>query len=1002
MKVTPAIKKELAQWLNTYWTTYLKGDIETWATFIRDDYRNIGGTKEEIWNSKQEIIDYTNRILDQMIGTAEIRNREIEVIPYGEYMMVNEFTDLYVNIEGEWTFYGPFRMSSLLEKTGTGWIALHQHGSYPDMKALEGEAFSIDAVKAENVKLLAAVKSRTLELEIEAALERVRAVAMGMEKPEDMLEVCRIISDQLKQFGVDKIRNVQLAIIDEHIGQYLCYQYFTPYDKTAVEKTEYLKSPVELGMVKQMLASRDGYFIGRLSGLELEDFRSHRKEEKYFPDPHLDEAKELAYCFLSIGEGGLGLTIYQPIADDVLSLFKRFHQVFSLAYQRFRDIQKAEAQARESQIESALERVRSRTMAMHSSQDVDITVTTLFDELLKLGVDKSIRSGIGILDKSKRMEVWTASTNPSGQTALDKGVLNMGIHQLLTEVQEAWEAKKPTHSYELVGDDLIKYFKAINDAPEYSLQVDLEKLPGKIIHYDFFFPEGFLFAFSPTPITDEISRVFMRFASVFGQTYRRFLDLQKAEAQAREATKQASLDRVRGVIASMRSAADLDLITPLIFKELTILGVPFIRCGVFIIDEKQELVNAYLSSPEGNSLGVLKLPYHASELTQGTVDAWRKGKVYQQHWNKEDFVQWINIMMQQDQIQDSRTYQGAAVPPESLDLHFVPFTQGMLYVGAISPLDEEELELAKSLAKAFSIAYARYEDFEKLDRAKSTIETALSELKATQSQLIQQEKLASLGQLTAGIAHEIKNPLNFINNFSELNAELIAEVFEELEKLEDSDAKAEITAILEDVKSNLNKVHEHGNRADRIVKSMLQHSRSTGNKMEPKALNPVVKEFTNLAYHGMRAGKAPIHVEIELQLGEEVGEVTMISEDLSRVILNLCNNAFDAMRGKKYEVQSTKYEVEEGNDVEHLPKLRVSTKLENGGVRISIEDNGPGIPDEIKDKILQPFFTTKKGTEGTGLGLSITNDIIKAHGGSLAIESDTNGSIFTIIIPTNS
>ncbi|MBL0306494.1 MAG: nuclear transport factor 2 family protein [Chitinophagaceae bacterium] len=123
MKVTPALKKELAQWLDTYWTTYLKGDIATWATFIRDDYRNIGGTKEEIWNSKQEIIDYTYRIMDQMKGTVDIRNRKVELIPYGEYIMVHEFTDLYVKIEGEWTFYGPFRMSSLLEKTDAGWIA---------------------------------------------------------------------------------------------------------------------------------------------------------------------------------------------------------------------------------------------------------------------------------------------------------------------------------------------------------------------------------------------------------------------------------------------------------------------------------------------------------------------------------------------------------------------------------------------------------------------------------------------------------------------------------------------------------------------------------------------------------------------------------------------------------------------------------------------------------------------------------------------------------------
>ena len=163
MKVTPALKKEIANWLDNYWTTYIKGDIETWATFIRDDYRNIGGTKEEIWNSKQEILNYTNSILNQMVGTVDIRNRKVELIPYGEYLMVNEFTDLYVKIGSEWIFYGPFRMSSLLEKTDTGWIALHQHGSYPDMKALEGEAFSIDALKAENAKLQKAISERTVE-----------------------------------------------------------------------------------------------------------------------------------------------------------------------------------------------------------------------------------------------------------------------------------------------------------------------------------------------------------------------------------------------------------------------------------------------------------------------------------------------------------------------------------------------------------------------------------------------------------------------------------------------------------------------------------------------------------------------------------------------------------------------------------------------------------------------------------------------------------------------
>ena len=270
------------------------------------------------------------------------------------------------------------------------------------------------------------------------------------------------------------------------------------------------------------------------------------------------------------------------------------------------------------------------------------------------------------------------------------------------------------------------------------------------------------------------------------------------------------------------------------------------------------------------------------------------------------------------------------------------------------------------------------------------IEKAYENLKAAQDQLVQQEKLASLGQLTAGIAHEIKNPLNFVNNFSDVSLEMIDEALEELGKTCQDDHTAETATILTDIKSNLVKIHEHGSRADGIVKSMLMHSRGGDGKMEPRPLNPLIKEYVNLAFHGMRAGKDTIEVDIDLQLDESVGEVPMIAEDFSRVILNLCNNAFDAMRtlGAERSAHGESYS----------PKLTVSTKSENGQILIEVQDNGPGIPDEIKDKILQPFFTTKKGTQGTGLGLSITNDIIKAHGGELHISSATEGSCFKILI----
>jgi len=276
---------------------------------------------------------------------------------------------------------------------------------------------------------------------------------------------------------------------------------------------------------------------------------------------------------------------------------------------------------------------------------------------------------------------------------------------------------------------------------------------------------------------------------------------------------------------------------------------------------------------------------------------------------------------------------------------------------------------------------------QELEKAYSDLQNSLEELKATQSQLIQQEKLASLGQLTAGIAHEIKNPLNFVNNFSDLSLELVDEVREEIkDKL--TAGSGQLTAILDDIEANLRKIHEHGTRADSIVKSMLQHSRGGSGKMDPTDLNALVKEYVNLSFHGMRASKNSINVDIEMDLDDKVGKVPLIAEDFSRVIVNVCNNGFDAMREK---LNGKGKDLTGSQNLSGLdgyqPKLTVRTKKADGSVAIEIEDNGPGIPDEMKDKIMQPFFTTKKGTEGTGLGLSITNDIVKAHRGTIHIES---------------
>ncbi|WP_373520983.1 sensor histidine kinase, partial [Aquiflexum sp.] len=1050
-------------------------------------------------------------------------------------------------------------------------------------------------------------EAQAKEAQIEAALERVRSRTMGMQKAEELGEVATVLFKEMNAL-VDNLWTCGFVLCEPNrqedewwlsLNNGLIQPFFLPNIGDFAHESLYegwKKGESYRTVTLQDEVLQEHY--DWLMNIPISRKIFEEMEGSGIPRPNW---QRLHAAYFKTGY----LVIITEVPCEEEEIFKRFAQVFDLTYTRFLDLKKAEAQAREAQIEAALERVRSRTMAMHSSQDVDMIVTTLFDELLKLGVDKWIRSGIGIMDKSRRMEVWTASTNPSGQTALDKGFLDMESHQLLKEVQEAWETKKTTNSYELVDDDLINYFKTINDAPEYSFQVDFEKLPNKIIHYDFFFPEGALFAFSPTPLSDEISRVFMRFASVFGQTYRRYLDLQKAEAQAREALievalervrsrtmamhnsndvseatvtmfteleklgiennrggiaiiredqtmevwsvsnieagkivkgvgilecnahplwvqmfhtwknkqdymhsylagkskeeyleiinnipnylsqplkelpdmnfqayvfkegtiwsyslhphseedrqilkrfasaysltfrrymdlqkaeaqaleaiKRASVDRVRAEIASMRTKQDLERITPLIWKELTTLGIPFVRCGVFIMDEQEELIHTFLSTPDGKAIAAFHLPYDSPGRTSEILAHWIHKQVYIEHWDETAFSELGDLLLKQGALPSKDVYL-KTVPQGGIYLHCLPFMQGMLYVGNSLKLKEEDIQLIQSVADAFSTAYARYEDFNKLEAAKQQVDKTLVDLKQTQQQLIQSEKLASLGQLTAGIAHEIKNPLNFVNNFSEVSMEMIEEVLEarserretrsqrqesksypenqedKIQKGERDESEEMEVEILEDIKANLKKIHEHGSRANGIVTSMLQHSRGGSGKMEPTDLNALIKEYVNLSFHGMRAGKNPINVDIQLDLDPDLGMVSLIKEDFTRVIINLCNNAFDAMREKVLKTEDGRQKTEDGeyDIIKYDPKLKVTTNLENGQVRISLEDNGLGIPDEIKDKILQPFFTTKKGTEGTGLGLSITHDIVKAHGGELEIASQPGSTVFFI------
>jgi two-component system, NtrC family, sensor kinase len=279
-----------------------------------------------------------------------------------------------------------------------------------------------------------------------------------------------------------------------------------------------------------------------------------------------------------------------------------------------------------------------------------------------------------------------------------------------------------------------------------------------------------------------------------------------------------------------------------------------------------------------------------------------------------------------------------------------------------------------------------------LHRQKKEIEATLSELKSTQSQLIQSEKMASLGELTAGIAHEIQNPLNFVNNFSEVSNELIKEIQDIRYKTQDQSIKSEEDEILNDIASNLEKINHHGKRAADIVKGMLQHSRSSSSVKEPTDINALADEYLRLAYHGLRAKDKSFNATMKTEFDASIGKMNVVPQDIGRVILNLITNAFYAVN-ERHKAESLKPKAEAFS---YEPTVLVSTKKDSDKVMISVKDNGNGIPDKIKEKIFQPFFTTKPTGQGTGLGLSLSYDIVKAHGGELKVETkEGEGSVFS-------
>ncbi len=429
------------------------------------------------------------------------------------------------------------------------------------------------------------------------------------------------------------------------------------------------------------------------------------------------------------------------------------------------------------------------------------------------------------------------------------------------------------------------------------------------------------------------------------------------------------------------STLDLDTILNTVYENVNELMDATIF-GIGIYRPEEASIEYRLSIEEGKRYQ----PYHRTMHDKSQLAVWCIEN------NTEIFINDIQVDFSRYlkdidyTIPASIILEDGSTPQNPNSLLYLPLQVKDKIIGLISvqsynrnAYTQHHLDILKTLASYTSAALYNAQSFE-------TLQNTLNELKVTQQQLVQSEKMASLGELTAGIAHEIQNPLNFVNNFSEVNKELLGEMNEEIEK----ENYQEVKILAHDIISNEEKINHHGKRADAIVKGMLQHSRTNNGAKELTDINALADEYFRLSYHGLRAKDKAFNATLKTDFDETIGNINIIPQDMGRVILNLITNAF-------YSVNEKKKSGENGYD----PTVALSTRVLNNKVVISVADNGNGIPSKALDKIFQPFFTTKPTGEGTGLGLSMSYDIVtKGHGGELSVQNkEGEGTTFIITLP---
>ncbi|MCH7773797.1 MAG: SpoIIE family protein phosphatase, partial [Bacteroidetes bacterium] len=694
------------------------------------------------WQNKKAIYSFSVKGEDRLKWTRYITEKVKMNLP--EYQPDTIDTEQILN---EPAFLNSFIFSH-------GFIMLHTVESLRenDLPVLMGFASVFEQTYTRFLDLQNA-EAQAREAKIEVALERVRSRTMAMYDSNELLEAVAVFFQQFKSLGLlpSEARTYFCHInTDDHTAKV----WMTHTDGKVMQGSHITPLNKSPSMLKYYEAwkSKEPLNIRNYSGEALADYMQflstlpHVAKDEGYQNIFKDPPEKIVMTDANFLQGNIGVMTFEPLSQEALDTLVRFAKVFELTYTRFLDLQKAEAQTREAQIEAALERVRSKTMAMHNSHDVGVTVVTLFDEVLRLGIDKSIRCGIGILEGTEKMETWSATSYSNGEVDLKMGMLDMTIHPMLIGLKKAWKSGETGYSYQYTGNDVIRYYNALNNEPEYPFHVELDTLPEKEFHNSFFFSEGILFAFTSNPISEEAAKILNKFASVFGQTYRRYLDLQKAEAQAREAQIEAALERVRARTMAMQKSDDLSFAVATIFDELDKLDLGMLRCGIGILNKEKRSADVWTTTISGNGKTVQVSGDESMDIhpvLQGAFDAWINQKDFSYILEGEDLNKYYkallggNLKLPTSQSKVSKT-------KGSKQYYYVTsFQAGGLFAFRETPFSDESKIVMKRFADVFTFTYTRFNDLMQAE-AQNKIIQAENERKTKELEEARQLQIALL------------------------------------------------------------------------------------------------------------------------------------------------------------------------------------------------------------------------------------------------------------------